>query len=297
MITVNKYQKATAKLIEKLLREAERMNLDLDKMLNKISEESLDEVIKELQQLEKNGKINLKQGINLRDNPNIYKVLKEIEAEIWHKFTEWTWIGYQIMTESFASMYQTTAQSTYEIFKDVAPFTNQFAASQSIRSLSGRPRVKIVDTYNTKELIQIPWCKDGKTYSQRLYSNVANFESKLAFVLEEGLTKGKGIEWMQQAWRKLTGSAAYETARLIKTETMAFWGESTKRTYLDMGIEYVEIVNGSECAEICSEFVDGEPIPLAEAEVGGVLPPYHPNCCCSFVAYIAETDKKYIDEG
>lgn len=294
MMTVNKYQKATAELIEKLLREAERLNLDLDKVLEKISEETLEEVIEELQKLEKDGKIDLSKGINLRDNPGIYQALKEIENQIWRRFEEWTWIGYQVMSEQFSSVYKTTAQSTYEIFKDIAPLTR----NQSNRSSNlAYPQVKIIDTYNTKELIKIPWCKDGKTYSQRLYKNVANFESKLAFVLEEGLTKGKGIEWMQWAWRKLTGSTAYEAARLIKTETMAFWGESTKRTYLDMGIEYVQIVNGSECAEICAEFVDGDPVPLAEAEIGGLLPPYHPNCCCSFVAYIVGTDEIYEGEG
>lgn len=56
------------------------------------------------------------------------------------------------------------------------------------------PQTQIIDTYITKDVLPIPWCSDGKTYSQRLYANVANFEDKLSFVLEQGIEKGKGIE-------------------------------------------------------------------------------------------------------
>jgi hypothetical protein len=55
-------------------------------------------------------------------------------------------------------------------------------------------------------------------------------------VLEEGITNGKGIDWMMDSWRKLTGSTAYDTARLLKTETMAMWSQATKDAYLEMGI-------------------------------------------------------------
>ena len=92
---------------------------------------------------------------------------------------------------------------------------------------------------------------------------------------------------MMGAWRKLTHSAAYDSARLLKTETMAMWSLATKESYLTMGIEYVEIVGDAECGGICVDYV-GEPIPLREAELGDDLPPYHPNCACSFIAYIEE---------
>lgn len=154
---------------------------------------------------------------------------------------------------------------------------------------ANRPKTLITDTYITESKIKIPWCKDGKIYSDRLYGHVANFSSKLAFVLEEGLTNGKGIDWMIKSWRKLTGATVYEATRLIKTETMAFWSRATKDSYLEMGIEYVEIVNDFACGEICLDYQAG-PIPLREAEIGDLLPPYHPNCACSFIAYTEATD-------
>ena len=92
---------------------------------------------------------------------------------------------------------------------------------------------------------------------------------------------------MMDSWRKLTHSAAYDSARLLKTETIAMWSLATKESYLTMGIEYVEIVGDAECGGICVDYV-GEPIPLREAELGDDLPPYHPNCACSYIAYIEE---------
>ena len=50
------------------------------------------------------------------------------------------------------------------------------------------------------------------------------------------------------------------------------------------GIEYVEIIGDAACGGICLDYV-GEAIPLREAELGDDLPPYHPNCACSFCAY------------
>lgn len=108
---------------------------------------------------------------------------------------------------------------------------------------------------------------------------------------------------MKEAWQKLTGSTAYATSRLLKTETMAMWSLATKDAYIEMGVEYVEIVGDAMCGGICLDYVDSEPIRLADAEVGDMLPPYHPNCACSYVAYeeiemvpVEEADDLLLDE-
>ena len=38
---------------------------------------------------------------------------------------------------------------------------------------------------------------------------------------------------MIDSWEKLTNATAYEASRLIKTETVAMWSQSTKDAYLD----------------------------------------------------------------
>ena len=274
-----KYQEPTVKLLLEVLNDAYNNQFILDKELSRYADAVFDELIKELKKLEKNKKIDLNTKIRLEEHPALYQSIKELEQKELQRFTEWAWIGWNVITESLQETYRTTLMKTYDIFRPSIP------SAPGPHSLD--VEVKIIDTYITSHYLQIPWCQDGKTYSDRLYGNVANFESKLAFVLEEGITKGKGMEWMQQAWKKLTGSAAYETARLLKTETVAMWAQATKEAYLDMGIEYVEIINPEGCEEICSEYV-GEIIPLEEAKLGDELPPYHPNCVCDFIAFEEE---------
>jgi hypothetical protein len=57
----------------------------------------------------------------------------------------------------------------------------------------------------------------------------------------------------------------------------------------------VEILGDALCGGICLDYV-GEAIPLAEAEIGDLLPPYHPNCACSYVAYEEAIPADLIEE-
>lgn len=206
--------------------------------------------------------------IDLAANPRVQSILKDIEREQFRKMMNYFYIGQEEMTNRLKNVYTKTMERTYSIY------------GQPLIT----PRVELTDTYITNNILKIPWCDDGKVYSQRLYGHVANFQSKLAYVLEEGIKNGKGMDWMMDSWRKLTQSTAYNTARLLRTETMAMWSQSTKRSLLSMGVKYVRIVGSARCGKICLDYV-GEAIPLAEARIGKKLPPYHPSCACSFVEY------------
>ena len=106
----------------------------------------------------------------------------------------------------------------------------------------------------------------------------------MRLVIIQGIKRGWSIEKMTEVFRTITGTAAYKAARLLRTETMAVYSKVTKEMYLEKGIEYVEIIGDAACGGICLDYV-GEAIPLREAELGDDLPPYHPNCACSFCAY------------
>lgn len=277
---INKYAQPTIELVLSLLEQAYQDETKLDRVLKELSEDVFRELVEELKVLEKNGKIDLSKPFDLRRNSNVYQALKRYETLQLRRLTEYYWIGYQVMKDSFTRTCLQTLNTTYAMFGYKKAYDPYFITTlPDVKEL-----VKVRDTHIYEHYIKIPWCQDGKIYSERLYSHVSQFQSKLAFVLEEGITKGKGLDWMMDSWRKLTGSTAYDTARLLKTETMAMWSQATKSAYLEMGIQYVEILGDALCGGICLDYV-GEPIPLAEAQLGDLLPPYHPNCACSYVAY------------
>ena len=289
----NKYVEPTLELVLSLLAAAYEDEAYLDRVLYKMSEEVFAELKKEIEKLAKDGKIDLEQKINLSNNPAILAALKRIEQEQLRKFTDYIWMGSQVIGESMKRAYTNTLAATYQMFN--------YTKAIDLHNLTTGPKslnaaIQVTDTYITEKVLNVPWCQDGKVYSQRLYGHVAQFQQKLAYVLEEGISKGKGMDWMMESWRKLTGATAYDTARLLKTETMAMWSTATKAAYLEMGIEYVVIVGDAECGGICLDYVDGAPIPLAEAEIGNLLPPYHPNCACSFVAWEESVPVELLDE-
>lgn len=281
----NQYVEPTLKLVLSLLAQAYEDEAKLDKVLAEISEEVFKELEKELKRLAKEGKIDLDAKIDLYNNPSILMALKRLEHQELQKFTEYIWIGTQVIESSLARAYSQTLDATYQMFQ----------YNKAISSLHSY-LVNNSSSYVKDNVLNIPWCKDGKTYSDRLYGHIDKFRQKLAYVLEEGITNGKGMEWMTKTWRELTGSAAYDTARLLKTETMAMWSRATKEAYLEMGIEYVVMVGDAECGGICLDYVDNDPIPLAEAEIGDLLPPYHPNCACSFVAWEESVPVELLEE-
>ena len=285
----NRYVEPTIELVLSLLAAAYEDQAYLDKILVKMSEEVFAELKKEIEKMVKDGKIDLQHKINLHNNPTILAALKRIEQQQLRKFTDYIWMGSQVIGESMKRSYVDTLNTTYQMFNYISPNDTHN------HTVSANTLIQVMDTHLYEKVLNVPWCKDGKIYSQRLYGHVSQFQSKLAFVLEEGISKGKGMDWMMDAWRQLTGSTAYDTARLLKTETMAMWSLATKAAYLEMGVEYVVMVGDAECGGICLDYVDNDPIPLAEAEIGDLLPPYHPNCACSFVAY-EETTEIPLDE-
>lgn len=292
---INRYAQPTIELVLSLLAQAYEDEAKLDRVLQELSDDVFRELAEELTKLEKSGKIDLSKPFDLRRNPNVYQALKRYETIQLRRLTDYYWVGHQVIKESLTRTCLETLNTTYNIFHYTKRYDPYYITSTpDIKQL-----VQIRDTHIYDHYIKIPWCQDGKTYSDRLYGHVSQFQAKLAYVLEEGISNGRGLEWMQESWRKLTGSTAYDTARLLKTETMAMWSQATKDAYLEMGIEYVEILGDAECGGICLDYV-GEAIPLAEAMLGDELPPYHPNCACSYVAYEeavpAELAEEYDEE-
>lgn len=277
----NKYVNPTVELVLSLLAEAYEDELKLDKVLKELSDDVFRELEKELRRLEKNGKIDLEAPFDLRRNSNVYETLKRIETIQLHRLTDYYWIGAQVIKDSMTRSYLNTTVKTFEMF-NYTKGNDQYYMTTNPKL---EPLIQVRDTHIYEHAVKVPWCQDGKIYSDRLYGHVANFQQKLQFVLEEGINQGKGMDWMREAWQKLTGSTAYATSRLLKTETMAMWSLATKEAYLEMGIEYVVMIGDAMCGGICLDYVDNEPVPLADAYVGDMLPPYHSNCACSYVAY------------
>lgn len=286
---------------------------DLYSILKEITDEMWDELRPELQMILEKYLEDPHMQIDLSRYPAIRTAMLEAQQKQHWRLLEYYWIGYNVITESLIETYQQSSADAYALMGLLPLWERETPTMEEVQKAAlgiepqplqqytvqlnvnaVAPEVRITDTYITSSILPIPWCQDGKVYSQRLYGHVANFQSKLDFVLREGISNGRGMEWMEKAWRQLVGATAYDTARLLKTETMAMYNRGLKDSYLEMGVEYVEIVGDAECGGICLDYVDGDPIPLEDADINVELPPYHPNCACSFVSY---EETKIVEEN
>lgn len=137
---------------------------------------------------------------------------------------------------------------------------------------------------NKEARVLQPWCKDKKTFLDRIKMNTEDMDYKLRGTILKGIRQNWTLDQMAEHLKRITGMAAYKAKRLIRTETMAVYSKATKDIFLQNGIKYVQIVGDAACGGICLDYV-GQYITLEQAEVGDQLPPYHPNCACSFCAY------------
>lgn len=164
-------------------------------------------------------------------------------------------------------------------------FEYEFVRKKTYESVNNNTKIFIPKPKEeVKQKVVKPWCEDRRTFLQRIRRNSKDLDMRLRAVILKGYAKGWSPQQMGKFFRQLTGVAAYKAARLLRTETMAVYSKATKEAYLENGIEYVEIIGDAACGGICTEYV-GERVPLEDADIGVALPPYHPNCACSFCAY------------
>ena len=276
----DQYSEPTAEMIDSLLEDAYEDDVVFDNLLSDVQEYIIDEIVDEVNLLEDEKLIYLDQPNPIEENPAAFLRIRELEKKLWQAYEVQLLMGYTKITEhALCHAYQTTLLQTYDLFGGY----NKHYLDMTTK-LTATARVEITDTYIKSTILPIPWCQDGKNYSQRIYGHMSQFQQKLNFILEEGIKNGKGMDWMIDSWKQLSQTTAYEAARLIKTETVAMWSLATKEAYQQMGIEYVEIIGDAACGSICTDYV-GEVMLLSEAELGDQLPPYHPNCACSYIAY------------
>lgn len=136
--------------------------------------------------------------------------------------------------------------------------------------------------FNDKQLDRIlskPWSTDGRTFSDRLWTNkqqlLGTLQTKLTQSVIRGEEPGKAIAEIANQFnvdRKKAG-------RLVMTESAAFASIAQKDCFNALDVERFEIVAtlDSHTSDLCQD-LDGEVFDMKDYEVGVTAPPFHPWC-------------------
>lgn len=144
-----------------------------------------------------------------------------------------------------------------------------------------------------QEILRQNW--SGKNYSNRIWKNNEVLADKLQDVLLEGFKSGKSIQKMAKELDDLSSYGKFASERLIRTETTYIANQSELEGYKECDIDkYVFVATlDLRTSSVCREH-DGKMYEVDKGVAGDNLPPLHPHCRSTTIAYMGDDWYKNI---
>lgn len=132
-----------------------------------------------------------------------------------------------------------------------------------------------------EEMLDKPWL--GENFSKRLWKNTQILASNLNDILTNGIIQGKTITEIAIQLNNRMNEGFNVSHRLIRTETMHYLNESSKKAYKDSGCEKVQIwaATDERTCKVCSS-KHGKIYNIKEVPTL----PLHSNCRCTILPII-----------
>ncbi len=129
------------------------------------------------------------------------------------------------------------------------------------------------------KVISKPWAIDGKTFSDRIWSNKERLINTLHTELTQSVIRGTSPDKLIKNISDKLNVSKKNAGRLVMTESAYFASASMKDCLNDLGVDKYEIVATLDLhtSEICRE-LDGKIFDMKDYEVGITAPPFHPWC-------------------
>lgn len=129
------------------------------------------------------------------------------------------------------------------------------------------------------QVINKPWSADGRTFSDRIWTNKQKLINELNTTFTQGIITGSDPQRTINAISKKLAVSKQQAGRLVMTEQAAFSNAAQNECFKELGVEEFEIVEtlDSHTCAVCGSF-DGKHFPMSQFEIGVNAPPFHPNC-------------------
>jgi len=136
--------------------------------------------------------------------------------------------------------------------------------------------------FNDKQLDRIlskPWSTDGRTFSDRIWTNKQQLLGTLQTKLTQAVIRGEEPKKAIDALVDQFGVDRRKAGRLVMTESAAFASIAQKDCFNALDVERFEIVAtlDQHTSDLCQD-LDGEVFDMKDYEVGVTAPPFHPWC-------------------
>lgn len=161
---------------------------------------------------------------------------------------------------------------------------NFFEVYHSI-DIEGAVAFSTIDSAAAKHVMNQIWCADGKSWSQRIWDDVARLQQTLNDKLIECVVVGRKPTELKRQLQEQFGVSYRRADAVVRTEIAHIQTQAAQQRYTDYGIQEVEIW-ADEDERRCPEC--GK-LHQKRYKVGAAVPlPAHPNCRCCIVPVVED---------
>lgn len=154
----------------------------------------------------------------------------------------------------------------------------------------GMTAFNTIDTEGAQQLINAIWLADNKTFSQRIWDNVARLTSTLNDEFINIVATGKKTTELKNILQERFGVSYSRANTLVRTELCHIQTVAAKQRYEDYGLKQYEILGNDDdsCGNhsVDCHLMDGKKFYYSEMVIGKNAPPFHPNCKCSIIPVV-----------
>lgn len=167
-------------------------------------------------------------------------------------------------------------------------FEQQWQAIYESAALVSDDAFTQVSTSSAEQMTKSVWATDGKSFSDRIWSNTDELIATLNEQLIHTIVTGRSEKDLRKSLMQRFGVSRSRANTLIRTETARIQTESAAQRYQDDGLEEYTI-RGREEKDRCGKHgidcrkMDGKSFLYSEMKIGVNAPPFHPNCRCRIV--------------
>lgn len=167
--------------------------------------------------------------------------------------------------------------------------TNFFEVYYSF-AIPGSEAFTTISVEAAQQMINQIWCADGKSWSERIWENIAHLQETLNEGLIECVVSGKKPTQLRKVLQERFGVSYSRADTLIRTEMAHIQTQAAKQRYIDYGLKEYEILGNDDdsCGNhgVDCHALNGKKFSYAEMVVGKNAPPFHPNCKCCIVPVV-----------
>lgn len=162
-------------------------------------------------------------------------------------------------------------------------FLKEFAEIYESISFNDIKTFSTIDREGMVKAINSIWCADGKTWSQRIWNNIAYLTETLQEELVHCVATGKKTSYLKQVLQERFDVSYKQADMIVRTEMAHIQTSAAKQRYTDYGITEVQIWADKDerRCEVCGE------LHQKKYPVHAAIPiPAHPRCRCTIIPVV-----------